>query len=412
MPELASEKTCTGCMGCMNACPKDAIAPVVQADGHKGIHVDPARCVECGLCERTCPVVSTSPPYGTNNLESRFMAGWADDSSIRRRGATSGIAGAIAAHIMSEGGYAAGAVMEGLECRYIVTSDPADLPRLQGSKYTASFPGMVMRHIRRLLIDGNTVFFCGLPCHVAALLNYIPTRLHPQLYTADIICGGVSSPLLLARYADAHPGMKGVASFRNKDNGWHPKGYKYNLKYIDAAGKLHDTSADGRNLVTDGFACELTDRLSCYDCQFAFTHRRSDLTIGDLWGDTHFPGQHHDGVSAIIAHSPRGESLLKVAGISTAEIPPEDILSHNARLFCGKSIKRMLPERRMLGKLIHWLGYRNLLHIYASDLRSAPFYWIPFTIYRVLSFRIAEKIKQIRSRYIIRKCLNSINDSK
>ncbi|MDE5902980.1 MAG: Coenzyme F420 hydrogenase/dehydrogenase, beta subunit C-terminal domain [Muribaculaceae bacterium] len=401
MPELATDKTCTGCMGCLNVCPKDAISTRTYPDGHLGISVDPDRCIECRMCEKVCPVVN-GIPYGENSLKSRFLAGWAQDTEIRRRGATSGIAGAIAARVVADGGYAAGAVMEGLECRYTVTSDPAELPRLQGSKYTASMPGTVMRRIRQLLSEGKQVFFCGLPCHVAALLNYIPEKLHPLLLTADIICGGVSSPLLLKRYAEEHPEMTGVASFRNKDHGWHPKGYRYNLKYVDAEGTVHDTPSGTRNLITDGFACELTDRRSCYDCRFAFTHRRSDLTLGDLWGDTRFPAQHHDGVSAIIAHSPRGEEILRMAGIAVSEIPAADVLGHNTRLFYGKSVKRFLPERRLLPRLIRRLSYPALLRVYASDLRGAPWYWMPFALYRVVSFRIAEKIKQLKSRYIIR----------
>ena len=69
MPKLASINTCTGCMACGDICPKNAISAVNGYDGHRYVETDTSLCVECNLCEKTCPVVN-GDVYGENSLKS------------------------------------------------------------------------------------------------------------------------------------------------------------------------------------------------------------------------------------------------------------------------------------------------------------------------------------------------------
>ena len=59
MPKLATLKTCTGCMLCMNVCPNNAIQ-IKQVDGFLNPQIDKERCIECKLCEHYCPVIGKS----------------------------------------------------------------------------------------------------------------------------------------------------------------------------------------------------------------------------------------------------------------------------------------------------------------------------------------------------------------
>lgn len=406
MPTLASNNTCTACMACMNACPKQAISCFALSDGHRMIKVDPEKCIECKLCEKVCPIVNDFS-YGRQNLKSNFYAAWANDYQIRHKGATSGIFGALANAIISEGGLVCSAVMNGLECEYILTSDPDDITKMQGSKYTSSNPGLIYKDIFLALKNNRKVFFCGLPCHVAGLINFIPDSLKENLTTADLICGGVSSPLLIKRFAEENLEVNAIESFRSKDNGWKPSGFRYNLKYRNEEDKIISTADKGRNLVTDGFACELTDRKSCYDCKFAYSNRKSDLTLGDLWGDKDFRDQHSEGVSAIIVHTSNGEKILDKADISLHKINPEKVLLHNDKIFNGKNIKGYLPERIMLGKLLPKLSYSSLMKVYASDFKVSDLLWLPFAAYRYFSFKAAEFVKQCRSKALYSKIENN-----
>ncbi|MDE6273346.1 MAG: Coenzyme F420 hydrogenase/dehydrogenase, beta subunit C-terminal domain [Muribaculaceae bacterium] len=407
MPTLASHKTCTACMGCMNVCPKGAIGKIQYPDGHFGIRVDMNLCIECGGCERVCPIVNGSN-YGEMSRPRLTYAAWAENPEVRHRGATSGIFGALAHKmIKAKGGCVAGVVMSGLTCRYILTDDIYIVGQMQGSKYTSSQPDYIYKEILGELRKGRDVLFCGLPCHVAALLSYIPKPLQERLIAIDIICGGVSSPLLIKRFAEEKNDVKSIRSFRNKDEGWRSQGFRYNLKYLSKDDEIISEKRGVRNLVTDGFACELTDRFSCYDCRMAFPSRKSDLTIGDLWGDQDFPEQHFEGISSIIAHSEKGKNFIKEAGIILNPIDPVKVLKPNSRIFNGKSIKQYFPERRMLARGLQDWDYPTLMKVYASDLRARNLLWMPFAAYRLASFKLAELVRKLQNKKLLSKILAS-----
>lgn len=396
-------------MGCLAVCPKKAISAVEGADGHRYIQVNPEACVECGLCEKKCPVVNGTR-YGEESLSSSFYAGWAEDAEIRDRGATSGAFGAIAKKVLYDGGAVVGTVMEGDRCIYRMIESADQLSQIQGSKYTASDPGRIYEDVIRVLREGRKVLFAGLPCHVAACLSYVPDSLKDNLYTIDLVCGGVSSPKLLKIFRANSPGFDRVISFRDKQEGWRPQGYRYNLRYALKNGEIAEQPRGSRNLITDGFACELTDRYSCYHCRFAFPSRKSDITLGDLWGDKVFTDQHSRGVSLIMAHSEKGRELLQQANLALRDTDPIEALRHNRRVFFGDSIKGAFPERRWLGWLSEVLPYSAIKRIYASDLHTKNPLWWPIAAYRLISFQIAEKISNRRSSKILNN-LKSRSDS-
>lgn len=59
------ENSCTGCTDCYQDCPYEAIAMVPRAFGAQTselvAHVDPARCVGCGLCAAACAPMGVGP---------------------------------------------------------------------------------------------------------------------------------------------------------------------------------------------------------------------------------------------------------------------------------------------------------------------------------------------------------------
>ncbi|MDE6292805.1 MAG: 4Fe-4S binding protein, partial [Bacilli bacterium] len=170
-------------MACEDKCPTKAIYQTIGNDGHKYIKINEDKCIECKLCEKTCPAVNNLT-YGDNSIHTnKFYAGWAKNNKLRGNAATSGIFGAIAKYFLDQGGWIAGAIMDGIDCKYIVTNSIDDIARLQGSKYTYSNPKGIFGQILALLKSGNIVLFSGLPCHVAALISFIPSSLQTHLYT-------------------------------------------------------------------------------------------------------------------------------------------------------------------------------------------------------------------------------------
>lgn len=389
MPTLAKYKECTGCMACVDSCHQQALQCSMNDEGHIVPFVDESKCINCGLCEKTCPVVSKLE-YTKSPLAKAF-AGWAKDDAIRMVSATAGAFAAMALKVLLEGGYVYGAaIVDGIFVKHICIDKKEDLHLLQGSKYTQSDATGIYKTVYEHLKTGATVLFSGTGCQVAGLYGYIGKKKYDgTLYTVDLICGGVPSRLLINKFIENEPyTVKRIVSFRSKDNGWSPGGFRYNLKVEDSQGVLHDYT-DKRNLITMGFACEMTNRYSCYQCQFTGVNRMSDITIGDYWGVKDYQEQHHNGVSAIIAHNERAVEFLTACDryLEAKEADLMDILSHNKRLGTGKDKRYILPERRLMAAAFRKLSYKTLCRFYAFDFSNkSP--WMLYKAYRAIISRI------------------------
>jgi hypothetical protein len=138
----------------------------------------------------------------------------------------------------------------------------------------------------------------------------------------------------MEKYFAAKPSLEAITSFRTKR--------KYELK-----GKVNgiEQPLGKQALPLAGFATELTNRFSCYHCQFAFAHRQSDITIGDLWGEDGFAEERDNGISLAIAHNERGEELLKEADVKCTSIEWKSFLFRNARLVIGETPMTLLRIR-------------------------------------------------------------------
>lgn len=55
MPAKINAETCTGCGGCVDSCPSEAIA----MDSEKAV-LEEDKCVDCGVCVDDCPVEAIS----------------------------------------------------------------------------------------------------------------------------------------------------------------------------------------------------------------------------------------------------------------------------------------------------------------------------------------------------------------
>ena len=388
-PQLANHKECTGCLACADSCKHDALKTYLGTDGHYYVKVNEEQCIGCLACEKTCPVVSKLD-YTTSPLAKAY-AGWARDDAVRQVSATAGAFAAMALKVLLEGGYVCGAaIVDGIYVKHICIDKKEDLHLLQGSKYTQSDATGIYKTVFEHLKTGAMVLFSGTGCQVAGLYGYIGKKKYDgTLYTVDLICGGVPSRLLIDKFIENEPyTVKRIVSFRSKDNGWSPQGFRYNLKVEDSQGMLHDYTGK-RNLITTGFACEMTNRYSCYQCQFAGVNRMSDFTIGDYWGVKDYPEQHRNGVSAIIAHNERAVEFLQSCSISleVRDADLNDILTHNKRLGKTKDRRYLLPERKWMTTAFRKLNYKTLCKIYAVDFSNkSP--WMLYKAYRAIISRI------------------------
>lgn len=400
LPLLASKKECTGCLSCIQACSTGALKVHLDEDGHYMIRIHENSCVGCHLCEKKCPVVQNYI-YGNNNLGlSLPYAAWTKDDLLRQHSSSGGVFAALAVSVLKQGGCVAGAEMNDLECRHILIENIGDLCRLQGTKYLQSYIGNIYNEVREQLKKGRTVLFSGTPCQNAALLNYLPEQERERLFCMDVVCSHVPSRKLVdLLVGHAEYAINGIVSFRNKRNGWKPLGYAYELTVSQNSGQKRTVTA--RNILLKGFITGQTGRHSCYRCRFAYAHRNSDITIGDLWGDKLFPEQHFNGVSLAVVHSHKGLELLKESEVEMHPVDWKDVLPYNARIVWGK--KKKMMERGLFTFILKHFPYRFIelvyAHIYSRRNILAAGY--------ILTYKIRIMISKMRLHNFIRSLLKT-----
>lgn len=60
---------CTGCHACYSICPKNCIKMEPNEEGFLYPVIDKSTCINCGLCEKACPLLSD---FKTNNKNKAF----------------------------------------------------------------------------------------------------------------------------------------------------------------------------------------------------------------------------------------------------------------------------------------------------------------------------------------------------
>ena len=53
---INNKEKCCGCEACVNICPKQAISMVEDDKGFLYPEIENSQCIDCGLCNRTCPL--------------------------------------------------------------------------------------------------------------------------------------------------------------------------------------------------------------------------------------------------------------------------------------------------------------------------------------------------------------------
>ena len=306
MPTLASPETCTGCAACSNACTHSAITMTADAEGFLTPNVDYAKCIECQLCEKVCPVISPLQDKGFMNP--RAYAVWSEPD--RRVSSSGGAFSAFARSILLQSGVVFGAAFDkDLHCKHIEIEDIGGLAALRGSKYVQSEIGDTFVQVRKYLRADRKVLFCGTPCQVAGLKNFLK-KSYPNLLTLDLICHGVPSDAVFQGY------LKKISSRFAAD----VEGYEFRDR--DGWGKAPSVSVCGKfrriygvdALYMEAFNASAIFRKCCYKCPYSSIPRVGDCTLGDFWGIGRYGKSFkHDtmkGVSLVLANTEQGEAAI------------------------------------------------------------------------------------------------------
>ena len=388
MPVLALQHECIGCMACIDICPKHAIFSYMGLDGHRYVKVDREKCVGCKKCEKICKLSRGN--YGENNIhKSNIYAAWNKDILERRMSTSGGVFSATAKTILKRGGVVVGASLSGRECRHILIRNVDEIPLLQGSKYMSSTMEGIYKTVEQE-IKNSIVLFSGLPCQCAGMLAYFEN--HPNrdnLITMDLVCGGTPSRILIDKFYQRFPEVERIVSFRKKD--------KYKLKV-----KINNDviSVNEKNLPLHGFNCDMTNRLCCYNCKFAVTHRKTDYTIGDLWNYNIYPKEHYKGISTLIVHSEKGNEILKDSEIELHEINWGDSIKFCRRIASGK--RHIFRPREKLVENSRNMEYDDFLKLYCIDMGPKDITMFLFRVYRYIITKLEFIIIDIKLNKILK----------
>lgn len=335
---------CTGCAGCMNICPVQAIQ--MQEDQYGFIHpnIDVNKCIKCHLCEKTCPVYTSTPKNDPINI----MAAVSVSHTINLRDvASGGVASTLAEFFIQNQGVVYGCSEKNFsEIKHIRVDSLVDIKLIQNSKYVQSEIGYIFKDVENDLKNNRQVLFIGTPCQIAGLINYLKKD-YPNLLTVDFVCHGVPPLKMLKdqvssyikRINFSHQNIFINFRWKERINDSFRIKYGFQVLKIDDTKKpiLIKSENDIVNPYMRGFQKGLTLRDSCFQCQYALKQRVSDITVGDFWGlgskiKTSFKSQ--NGVSLLLINSEKGLSIF--SGVSnqflTEEHSFENVSKYNLGL--------------------------------------------------------------------------------
>ena len=223
MIKVEEKSRCSGCHACSNACPKNCIQMTSDEEGFWYPQVDKEKCINCGLCEKVCPIIHKWQPDDSRTTTA--MAAINLNEEIRLKSSSGGIFTLIAEEIIKQGGVVFGAALtdDFRSVHHIYVDNTDDLEKLRGSKYVQSKIGDTYKQAKDYLDSGRKVLFTGTPCQIGGLYSYLRTP-YENLFTQDIICHGVPSPMVWEKYIEGHErkasSKTNIVTFRNKANGW------------------------------------------------------------------------------------------------------------------------------------------------------------------------------------------------
>ena len=187
--------------------------------------------------------------------------------------------------------------------------DEKQRERAKGSKYMQSKPGDIYQEAYRWLMDNpkKELLFVGMGCQSDGFRKFSEIKgIRDRVYIVDIICHGSPSPKLWREYAESIQKKDGritYLTFKDKRNGW-----KSPTAYVKVNGSERPLKDYVRVFYNQ---CAL--RPSCYECPYATTERKTDMTIGDFWHIEETIPDFYDpnGNSLFLIHTDRGEELFE-----------------------------------------------------------------------------------------------------
>lgn len=132
MINIIDKKNCCGCSACVQRCPKACISLIEDEEGFLYPKVDEEVCINCGLCEKVCPVLKQEQEH----LPIDVFAAMNSNEQVRMQSSSGGVFSLLAEKVIAQGGVVFGASFNSqweLVHDYVETNE--GIARYRGSKY-------------------------------------------------------------------------------------------------------------------------------------------------------------------------------------------------------------------------------------------------------------------------------------
>jgi len=369
MINIADKKDCCGCNACGDVCNCDAIEFITDIEGFWYPEVDNAKCKNCNLCEKVCPIINVKELKKNDLEQSICYAAEHKNLEVVFDSTSGGLFSALADIMYKENGYVGGAIFnDDFSIKHYISNNKKDLLKLRSSKYAESNLIGFYKEIEQLLKDGKKVLVCGCPCQMAALRAFLQKD-YDNLLIADFVCRGVNSPKVLRKYLDSFEERYGspvvYSKAKSKEYGWRNLTQKVILANGKAIYETRDVSAFMKGYLQKNAYC----RPSCYDCKFKGLPRISDITLADYWGiENIYKAMDKDlGTSLVMVNSQKGLAYFEKvkSQINFIQTPFDSILQGNPAL--NKSLPPPSIDRAQFFENLDYMTFNEAAKKYIND---------------------------------------------
>jgi coenzyme F420 hydrogenase subunit beta len=331
--ETVARDLCSSCGVCVGVCPANALTMTMLANGDLAPQAGPGDCLEkCHLCLDVCPFsTGVHDPRPTNEAVYReqltpakfhddigwhlsSMVGYRDESGLRERSASGGLATWCLEQLLGGGLVTRAAVVrfsgqsKERPFEFFAAESIDELRSATGSVYHP----VSMDEIIRLILSGKEKWaVIGVPCLCAAIANARRVRTRVP-YLLGLACGGYQNRF----YTDlllTHSGMaaKKISKidFRLKDDDGPASNFSFQAKASGDRGKQIPYLGLPLFLGLNGYF----GLGSCDFCKDVFAEL-ADACFTDAW----LPEYHRDpaGTSLVVLRNKQLDALFKQGGDS------------------------------------------------------------------------------------------------
>lgn len=300
--------------------------------------------------------------------------------------ASGGIATAFAETVLKNQGVVAGVAYTSdyHDAEYIIVEDIEELYKIKGVKYFFAKKNGIYKRIKQLLDEKQKVLFIGLGCDVGGLKKFLQKD-YENLYLIDLVCHGATFPSVHKQYVQylekKYNSKIYFLNVRHKKNNWEQP----YMRVVFQNGKVFEKQFYDTEY---GYMFSRLSRKCCFSCCYKGSNSVADVTLGDYWGSKKEDAFYNKkGVSLVITHTEKGESLLKsLPEVALWQSEISHAIENNPNIVCQKQKPNWDYDQ--------FLKYYNSKGLFKSCKKLYTLYdRIRYILKKVIPNRILLKLK-------------------